>query len=51
VIAGSGDLIDALAAAHPGQQVRLTILRGTRRITVTVKVATQPVQASSGWQR
>jgi putative serine protease PepD len=47
-IASSGDLIDALAAAHPGQRVKLTILRGTSRIALTVELASQPVKAPSG---
>ena len=48
MIASSGDLIDALAAAHPGQRVKLTILRGTSRITSPVELASQPVKAPSG---
>jgi putative serine protease PepD len=47
-IASPGDLIDALAAAHPGQRVKLTILRGTGRMTFTVELASQPVKAPSG---
>jgi len=40
-------LIDALAAAHPREQVTLTILRGHTRISVTVKLGAQPSQAPS----
>jgi putative serine protease PepD len=54
IIAWGGDtittesaLIDALAAAHPQEQVTLTILRGRTRIRVTVKLGAQPTQASS----
>lgn len=46
-IASSGDLIDALASAHPGEQVKLTVVRGSSRIILTVKLATQPAQAPS----
>jgi putative serine protease PepD len=42
-----GDLIDALAAAHPGEQLKLTVLRGSGRVAVTVKLAAQPEQAPS----
>jgi putative serine protease PepD len=41
-------LIDALAPAHPREQVTLTILRGHARISVTVKLGAQPSQAPSG---
>jgi len=40
-------LIDALAAAHPREQVTLMILRGHTRIRVTVKLGAQPSQAPS----
>jgi len=43
-IRSSGDLIAALTAARPGDQVNLTVQRGSSRITVTVKVVAQPAQ-------
>jgi putative serine protease PepD len=46
-IATESALIDALAAAHPREQVTLTILRGNTRISVTVKLGAQPSQAPS----
>lgn len=42
-ITSAGALIDALVGAHPGQLVRLTVQRGTRRLTL----GTQPRQAPS----
>jgi len=47
-IAGDGDLVDALAASHPGQTVKLTVQRGSSRITITVTLGTQPAQAPAG---
>jgi putative serine protease PepD len=44
---GEGDLIDALAAAKPGERVRLTVERGSSRITLTATLGTQPAQAPS----
>lgn len=46
-IATESALIDALAAAHPREQITLTILRGNTRISVTVKLGAQPSQAPS----
>ena len=46
-IGTEGDLIDALAAAHPGEQIRLTVQRGSSRITLIVTLATEPSQAPS----
>jgi putative serine protease PepD len=42
-----GDLIDALAAAKPGDRVKLTVERGSSRITLIVTLGTQPSQAPS----
>jgi putative serine protease PepD len=44
---GEGDLIDALAAARPGERVKLTVQRGSSRITLTVTLGLQPSQAPS----
>lgn len=38
----SGALLQALAAAHPGQQVELTITRAGQERTVTVTLGTLP---------
>jgi putative serine protease PepD len=46
-IASDGDLIDALAASHPGQVVKLTVQRGSSPLTITVTLGTQPAQAPS----
>ena len=46
-IASSGDLIDALAAAHPDEQVTITVPRDLNRITVITKLASHPSQAPS----
>ena len=46
-IRSSGDLIAALAGAHPGEEVRVTVQRGSQRITVTAKLTLQPAQAPS----
>jgi S1-C subfamily serine protease len=46
-IRSSGDLIAALAAAHPGEKAQMTVQRGSRRITVTAKLTSQPAQAPS----
>jgi putative serine protease PepD len=46
-IASQGDLIDALAASHPGLVVKLTVQRGSSRIAITVRLGTQPAQAPS----
>jgi putative serine protease PepD len=46
-ITSEGDLIDALAASHPGQVAKLTVHRGSSRITITVTLGTQPAQAPS----
>jgi S1-C subfamily serine protease len=46
-IRSSGDLISALTSAKPGDQVKLTVLRGSSRITVTVRLVAQPAQVAS----
>lgn len=42
-----GDLIDALAAAHPGQRIKLTVRRASKRLTLSVTLGKQPAQAPS----
>jgi len=46
-IANGGAVIDALAASHPGQVVKVTLRRGSSPITLTVTLGTQPAQAPS----
>jgi putative serine protease PepD len=46
-IHGANDLIDALAAAHVGVKVKITVLRGTSRLTFTVTLAAQPAHPAS----
>jgi S1-C subfamily serine protease len=46
-IRSSGDLIDALSSARVGEQVKLTVLRSSHRITITVELVGQPAQAPS----
>lgn len=46
-IGGADELIDGLAAARAGEKVRITVLRGSVRLTLTVKLAAQPAQAPS----
>lgn len=46
-ITSGGSLIDALAAARPGQRAKLTISRGSSRIVRSVTLGTQPAKASS----
>jgi putative serine protease PepD len=48
VITGPGALIEALSGAHPGDHARVTVLRGTERVDVSVMLGTQPTQAPSG---
>jgi putative serine protease PepD len=46
---GSADaLIDTLAADHPGQHVRLKVLRGSATTVLTATLSEQPAQAPSG---
>lgn len=47
-IGGESALIDALARCHPGQRIHLIVLRGTRRLTLTVTLGTQPAGAATG---
>ncbi|MHB1835929.1 MAG: S1C family serine protease, partial [Solirubrobacteraceae bacterium] len=47
VISSQSALIDALAAAHPGERIRATVLRGGARLTLTVTLGTQPSRAPS----
>ncbi len=46
-LAGEAALVDALAAAHPGERVRLTVRRGAARTEVSVTLAEQPARAPS----
>ncbi len=41
-IRGASALEDAIVADHPGQVVKLGIVRGTRHLTITVKLGTRP---------
>jgi S1-C subfamily serine protease len=41
-VTSDGALIDALAGAHPGQRVRLTVQRGANRLTLSLTLGTQP---------
>ena len=47
-ISSANDLIDALAAAHAGAKVTVSVARGSERVTFAVTLATQPEQTSSG---
>ena len=42
-----GDLVASIAARHPGDRVALTARRGSKRITIEVVLAKQPLEASS----
>jgi S1-C subfamily serine protease len=46
-IGGASGLIDALAAARAGENVKLSIRRNSRRLTLTVTLAAQPARAPS----
>jgi putative serine protease PepD len=46
-IANANDLIDALAAAHAGEDVAIAVLRSSKRLTFHVTLTAQPEQASS----
>jgi putative serine protease PepD len=46
-IRGTNDLVAAIATHHPGEQVPVTVRRGSQTVKVTVKLGTQPSQASS----
>jgi S1-C subfamily serine protease len=45
---GSADLIDDIATEVPGNKVALKVKRGSRTLTVTVTLGTQPSEAPSG---
>jgi putative serine protease PepD len=47
-IAGTEDLIAAIAAAQPGDTVKLEIERGSKASEITVKLGTQPAESGSG---
>jgi putative serine protease PepD len=44
-INNANGLIDSLATAHAGEHVALSVVRGSRRLTVPVTLSTQPEQA------
>ena len=41
-IASASALEDAIIADHPGQRVTLAIVRGTKHLTVALKLGTRP---------
>jgi putative serine protease PepD len=47
-ITGSGDLVAAIAAGHPGDKIKLTIRRGSGTRTLTASLGTQPAAQRSG---
>jgi putative serine protease PepD len=47
-IANANDLIEALAAAYPGQKTTLAAIRGPDKLTTTVTLGTQPEQSPAG---
>ena len=47
-IANANDLIESLAAAHPGQKITLAAIRGSDKLTRTVTLGTQPEQRPAG---
>jgi putative serine protease PepD len=46
-ISGSGDLVAAIAAHHPGDQIKLTVRRGSGTRTLTATLGTQPTSQRS----
>ena len=46
-IAGSGDLVAAIAEREPGDEVELTVQRGSSTETVTATLGTQPSSAAA----
>jgi putative serine protease PepD len=46
-ITGSGDLVAAVAGRHPGDQVTLTVHRGSDTLTLTATLGTQPTTRGS----
>lgn len=47
-ITGSGDLVAAIAAGHPGDKIKLTIRRGSGTRMLTASLGTQPAAQRSG---
>lgn len=47
LISGVGDLIAALAAAKPGERVRISVLRGSRRLRLSARLDAQPTRPST----
>ena len=47
-IHGSSDLVAAITSHRPGDRVKLTVRRGSGTTDITVTLATQPSQATSG---
>jgi S1-C subfamily serine protease len=46
-ITGSGDLVAAVAGDHPGDQIKVTVRRGSDTLTLTATLGTQPTSQSS----
>jgi putative serine protease PepD len=46
-ITGSSDLVAAIAGVHPGDQIKLTVHRGSDTLTLTATLGTQPTSQSS----
>jgi putative serine protease PepD len=46
-IAGSGDLVSAISAHEPGDEIELTVRRGSSEDAVTATLGTQPSSAAS----
>jgi S1-C subfamily serine protease len=44
-VSGASALEDAIVADHPGQVVTLGIVRGTKRLSVKVKLGTRPCRS------
>ncbi len=47
-ISGVNDLIDAISSHQPGDRIKLTVQRGSQRLTITATLAQQPTQAPTG---
>jgi putative serine protease PepD len=46
-ITGSGDLVAAIAGRHPGDRIELTVHRGSKTLTLTATLGTQPTSQRS----
>jgi putative serine protease PepD len=49
-ITGSSDLVAAIAGRHPGDQLKLTVRRGSGTQTLTATLGTQPTTQRSAPQ-